>query len=173
MQQGGHGPSQQTQAQGRPEHRLFLLEALQAALLQAPGLASRQLELVLQQSLGEGVWRHHHQIVYPQAKGGQGLGAGGGKGQVGATIPIAPPKLPPDSALLAPDPLRQGAAEPLAPEGGNGSLGRGGKTLQQGCLGQQPRQTQGQGAGPPPQQQARKQHQQGGYGCGAPHGPTP
>ena len=97
-------------------------------------------------------------------------------GQKGATIAIAPPELPPEAALLTPNPTRLSRAEALAPQGWHRSLRGSGKALQQGGLAQQPLQPLGPGPGGSQQQAGRKQQQQNRQGEGpaqAGHAPAP
>ena len=87
-------------------------------------------------------------------------------GQIGATIAIAPPELPPEAALLTPNPTRLSSAEALAPQGWHRSLRGGGKALQQGSLANQPLQALGPGPGGSQQQASGKQQQQNSQGEG-------
>jgi hypothetical protein len=79
-----------------------------------------ELQFIAQQALGEGVWGNDQQVINPEAVGGQGLTGlqrqrGPREGEVGSTIAMLGPKLPP-KMLAIPNLVCQGRAKLLLPK---------------------------------------------------------
>ena len=142
-----------------PVHGLTLPQVLGAAQGQAPRRPAAGPQLLLQKLACQRIGRHHHQIIQPQAVGGEWQRGWRAQHQIGPGITMGAPELPPQATLSAPEATGSGGAQALHPQGWRrlGRLGR--KALQQGRSRHQTLKAGGGAPGEAEQQQRRHQQQ--------------
>jgi hypothetical protein len=138
LEEGGQRPNEFSQASGAPIERLILLQALATPLKESLALALLELQFIAHETLGQGVRRNNQQVIDPEAVGGERcsrlLRQGGPReGQIGPTIAMFSPKLPPQ-VLAIPNHPGQGGTKALLPKRRGAKATLGWKTLDQGDL---------------------------------------
>ena len=172
LQKGSHRTKKAAEGVCLPEHRLTGLESLPAPQGE-PAAAALEGPQGREQLLpSRWVFSEDQQIAHPQGIRGKGGGAAPGgirrECKERSRLRMGGPELPPHLVLGAPSISGDFRTEPFEPEGGDGSIGGGGKALQQAGRSHKLLHALGSGSAPAAQENGGQpqQHHHGGEGEG-------